>query len=97
MQTPGALDPEVRLQTKPAATRALGSDLLVNVGGSTAPVHRLMGIGGELWWAFAEGLTVGEVATRIAAEKGASVSEVQPHVARFAADLVRSELAEPIA
>ena len=42
------LDPSARLRIVPAATRMLGSDLLVNHGGATAPVQRLVGSGPEL-------------------------------------------------
>ena len=91
--------PHVGLSTRfriaPAATRALGSDLLVNVGGATAPVERLMGSGSELWHLFAAGCTVSEAAARLAAREGAPAG-FEDTVLEFGASIVRAGLAEPI-
>lgn len=95
MESPRILDPSVRLRLMPAATRRLGADLLVNVGGAEAPVHRLVGAGSELWWAFAAGLTLGEAAKYVGEQTNVSRLEVEQHVVAFAADLVRVGLAEP--
>lgn len=84
----------MRLRLEPAATRRLGADLLVNVGGATAPVHRLVGAGSELWWAFAAGLTLREAAAEVGAGTSASAAEVESQVLAFAAELVRVGLAE---
>ena len=95
MESPRVLDPSVRLRLMPAATRRLGADLLVNAGGADAPVHRLIGAGSDLWWAFAAGLTLREAATYVSDQANATPDEVQAHVVNFAADLVRVGLAEP--
>jgi hypothetical protein len=95
METPRALDPSLRLRVEPAATRRLGDDLLINSGGATAPVHRLVGAGSELWWAFAAGLSVREAAVYVGEGTSASLSDVEAQVAAFAAELVRVGLAEP--
>lgn len=79
----------------PAATRVVGSDLLVNAGGATGSVERLVGSGPELWWAFDQGLTLGEAAARLTARTGAPPDVVEAHVLKFAAALVEAGLAEP--
>jgi hypothetical protein len=91
---PRALEPSDRLRLVPSATRRLGSDLLLSAGGATRPVERLTGSGPELWQSFAAGLTVGEVAARLAQRTGAAVTSVEPHVLAFAEALVRAQLAE---
>jgi hypothetical protein len=88
------LQPSDRIRLAPAATRALGADLLVNAGGATAPVERLSGNGPALWQAFGRGLTIEEAAVELAASTGVPVGEVEPHALAFAGALVRARLAE---
>jgi hypothetical protein len=95
MDSPRVLDPSQRLRLMPAATRRLGADLLVNVGGAEAPVHRLVGAGSDLWWAFAAGLTIREAATYVGGQATTTPDEVESQVVAFALDLVRVGLAEP--
>ena len=65
MEAPRRIESSTRFRLVPAATRRLGSDLLVNVGGATAPVQRLMGTGPELWECFERGCTVAEAVAQI--------------------------------
>jgi Coenzyme PQQ synthesis protein D (PqqD) len=95
VEAPRPLDPSTRLRLAPAATRRLGSDLLVNAGGATAPVQRLMGTGAELWECFARGLSVGEAVTLLAQRTGAP-ADVERNVVEFGTALVRAGLAEPL-
>jgi hypothetical protein len=95
MESPRVLDPSMRLRVVPTATRRLGADLLVNARGAEGPVHRLVGAGRDLWWAFAAGLTLREAATYVGQHANASSSEVESQVAAFAGDLVAAGLAEP--
>ena len=88
------LDPSARLRIVPAATRMLGSDLLVNHGGATAPVQRLVGSGPELWFAFVRGLSIEEAANEISSKVGIAVQGIEDHVLRFAAALVETGLAD---
>ena len=53
MEAERRINRSTRFRLAPAATRRLGSDLLVNAGGATASVQRLMGTGPELWECFA--------------------------------------------
>ncbi|HEX9766538.1 MAG TPA: hypothetical protein VGA36_07220, partial [Nitriliruptorales bacterium] len=69
-----------RLRLAPAATRALGADLLVSVGGATRPVERLAGSGPVLWHAFAAGLTIAEAARELAERSNAAPDLVEAHV-----------------
>jgi Coenzyme PQQ synthesis protein D (PqqD) len=94
MEGPRAFEPSDRLRLAPSATRRLGPDLLVNVGGATRPVERLTGTGPELWASFAAGITLGEAAARLAQRAGATLATVEPHVLEFAAALVDAGLAE---
>jgi len=89
------LDPSDRIRPVLAATRAVGHDLLVNVGGAAGSVCRLSGGGRELWWYFADGMTIAEAAAELAAHMEASTAEVAPTVEQFAAALVAAHLAEP--
>jgi hypothetical protein len=89
-----ALGPSDRLRLAPSATRRLGSDLLVSVGGATRPVERLTGTGPEVWQAFAAGLTVRDTATHLAERTGSPVTTVEPNVLEFAHALIRAGLAE---
>jgi hypothetical protein len=89
------IDRTTRLRLAPAATRLLGSDLLVNVGGATAPVQRLLGTGPELWECFARGFTVGEAAAHLAPREGAP-ADIEANVVAFGTSLVRARLAEPV-
>jgi hypothetical protein len=89
------IDLSTRLQLIPAATRTLGDDLLVNAGGATASVQRLLGTGPELWWCFARGLSVGEAVAHIAGIEGAP-ADIEANVGEFASALVRTRLAEPV-
>lgn len=95
MELQRPLDPSTRVSLAPAATRMLGADLYVNVGGATASVKCITGSGAELWSAFGQGLTIAEVAARHAARTGAPVAEVEADVLRFATVLVEANLAEP--
>lgn len=88
------LGPDDRLHLAVAATRRLGADLLVNVGGATRSVERLTGSGPELWQSFGEGLTLGDTAFRLAERTGADLAVVEPHVVAFATRLVEADLAE---
>ena len=90
------LDPSTRLKLVPAATRMLGSELLVNAGGAAAPVRRIEGTGPELWFAFERGLTIAEAATNISARANISVQDIEAIVLRFAAALVDADLAVPV-
>jgi hypothetical protein len=94
VEGPPAFESSDRLRLVPSATRRLGPDLLVSVGGATRPVERLTGTGPELWGSFAAGLTLGEAAARLAQRTGATLSTVEPHVLEFAAALVDAGLAE---
>jgi Coenzyme PQQ synthesis protein D (PqqD) len=94
VEEPRAFEPSDRLRLVPGATRRLGPDLLVSVGGATRPVERLTGTGPELWGSFAAGLTLSEAAARLAQRTGATVATVEPHVLEFAAALVDAGLAE---
>jgi hypothetical protein len=89
-----ALDPSARLRIVPAATRTFGSDLLINRGGATAPVQRLVGSGPELWFAFGRGLTITEAANEVSSKLGMVVPGIEDSVLRFAAALVEAGLAE---
>jgi hypothetical protein len=89
-----ALGPSDRLRLAPSATRRLGPDLLVSVGGATGPVERLTGAGPEVWQAFAAGLTVRDAATRLAQLTGSPVATVEPDILEFAHALIRAGLAE---
>ena len=89
------LGPSTRLEFRPAATRMIGADLLVNVGGATGPVQRLDGAGPEIWKAFTGGQTIAEAATALAKRGGTSPSQAVRIVHDFAAELVRVGLAEP--
>ena len=91
---PGPLLPPDRLKVPPSATRALGPDLLVNVGGATAPVHRLTGTGPALWRCFDEGRTLGDATEQVSRETGTAVADLEPHVQRFATWLLEARLAE---
>jgi hypothetical protein len=88
------LQPSDRLRLVPSATRRLGPDLLVSVGGAARPVERLTGTGPELWGSIAAGLTLGEAAARLAKRTSATLASVQPHVLEFAEALVAAGLAE---
>jgi hypothetical protein len=94
VEAPRAFEPSDRLRLVPSATRRLGPDLLVSVGGATRPVERLTGSGPELWGSFAAGLTLGEAAARLAQRTGATLATVEPHVLEFAVALVDAGLAE---
>lgn len=96
MQPPRPLGPTDRLSLAMAATRLLGSDLLVNVGGATRPVERLTGSGPELWRSFAEGRSLGDAAAVLAEHTGADPAVVEPHVVAFATRLVEADLAEVV-
>ena len=89
------LGPSSRLEFRPAATRMIGADLLVNVGGATGLVQRLDGAGPEIWKAFAGGQTIAEAATTLADRAGTSPSQAVRIVHDFATELVRAGLAEP--
>jgi hypothetical protein len=91
-----ALGPSDRLRLAPAATRVLGTDLLISVGGATRPVERLAGSAPELWRAFGDGLTIAEAARQLAERTGASATRVEAHVLEFASALVANDLAEPV-
>ena len=88
-----ALDPSARLRIVPAATRMLGSDLLVNIGGATAPVQRIVGSGPESWSAFEQGLSIAEATTEVSSQVGVAVPGIEANVLRFAAGLVEAGLA----
>lgn len=92
---PPQLDRAVRLRLRPAASRRVGADLLVNVGGATASVQRINGAGPELWSAFAKGHTIAEAASALAEHTGSSSDEVERVVLAFATQLVQAGLAEP--
>ena len=96
MELPRPLDPSTRLRLVPAATRMLGSDLLVNSGGATAPVRQLVGTGPELWFAFARGLTVAEAAAHISDCASVPVHEIEANVLSFATSLIELDLAVPM-
>lgn len=87
------IDRSTRFRLAPAATRQLGSDLLVNAGGATASVQRLMGTGPELWECFARGFTVAEAVVQLAARDGAP-DDLEANVVAFGTSLVRAHLAE---
>ncbi len=89
------LDRRSRLALVPAATRRVGGDLLVNVGGATAAVQRLGGAGPDLWEAFAGGASVAEAAVDLADRTRSSTEEVERVVLDFAQGLVRADLARP--
>ena len=89
-----ALDPSARLRVVPAATRMLGSDLLVNHGGAIAPVQRLVGSGPELWFAFGRGLSIADAANEVSSKLGMAVPGIEDSVLRFAAALVEAGLAD---
>jgi hypothetical protein len=89
-----ALEPSDRLRLARCATRRLGADLLVNVGGATGSVERLTGGGPELWGYFGAGLTIADAAARVAERTGAPVADVEPHVLDYAEALVGAGLAE---
>jgi hypothetical protein len=89
------LGPSTRFKLAPSATRRLGPDLLVNAGGATASVQRLMGTGPELWHCFARGLTVAEAAAHLADRFGAP-ADVEANALEFGASLISSHLAEPV-
>jgi hypothetical protein len=91
-----ALKPSDRLRLQRCATRRLGADLLVNVGGATTPVERLTGGGPELWSYFGAGLTLADAAARVAEGVGAPVASVEPYVLDYAEALVRAGLAERV-
>jgi hypothetical protein len=91
------LGPADRLRLAPAATRALGDDLLISVGGATRPVERLAGSAPGLWRSFGDGLTIGEAARQLAERTGAAPDRVEAHVVEFATALVAADLAEPVA
>ena len=93
MEPKVALEPSARLRIVPAATRMLGSDLLVNHGGATAPVQRLVGSGPDLWFAFGRGLSIAEAANEVLSQVGTVVPGVEDNVLRFAAALVETGLA----
>jgi hypothetical protein len=93
---PRPLEPSDRLRLAQAATRELGSDLLVSVGGATRPVEQLRGSGPELWRAFGAGSTIGEAAALLAERTEAPEDAVEPHVLEFAASLVSAGLAEVV-
>lgn len=95
MELTRALAPADRLRLAPAATRAIGTELLISVGGATRPVERLAGSGPELWRAFGDGLTIAEAAHDLAKRTGAAPERVEAHVLEFAAALVAGDLAEP--
>ncbi len=88
------LGPDDRLRLAVAATRKLGADLLVSVGGATRPVEQLTGSGPDLWRSFAEGLSLGDAAFRLAERTGTDLDVVEPHVVAFATRLVEADLAE---
>lgn len=92
---PPQLQGAVGLRLAPAASRMVGADLLVNVGGSTAFVQRIDGAGAELWSAFADGQTIAEASATLAERTGASPIEVRRVVFAFAAQLIQANLAEP--
>jgi hypothetical protein len=89
------IDRSTRFRLLPAATRVLGPDLLVNVGGATAPVQRLMGTGPELWHCFEQGFTIAEAAAHVADRDGAP-ADIEANVVAFGTSLVRARLAEPV-
>lgn len=89
------IDLSTRFRLAPAATRMLGSDLLVNVGGATASVQRLLGTGPDLWWCFSRGYTVSEAVTYLASRDGAP-PDLEGNVLAFAASLVETGLAEAV-
>lgn len=89
------IDLSTRLQLVPAATRTLGADLLVNAGGATTSVQRLLGTGPELWQCFARGFTVAQAVAHVVGTEGAP-DDVEASVLEFAASLVRMRLAEPV-
>lgn len=89
------LDAHSQLKLARAATRQLGADLLVNVGGASAPVERLSGNGPELWDAFRRGLTIHEAAVELARRTGVPAMDIEPHALAFADALVQASLAEP--
>jgi hypothetical protein len=93
-ETP-TLGPADRLRLMPCATRRLGADLLVGVGGATGRVERLTGGGPELWSFFGAGLTVAEAASRVAERADTPAAGVESHVLDYAEALVRAGLAEP--
>ena len=95
MEAQRPIEGSTRFKLAPAATRLLGSDLLVNVGGATAPVQRLMGTGPELWHCFARGLTVAEAAAHLSTLEGAP-ADAEADVVAFGTSLVRAHLAKPV-
>lgn len=95
MEAQAPIDRLTRLQLVPAATRMLGSDLLVNAGGAATSVHRLLGTGPELWWCFAQGFTVADAAAHLAG-RDEEPADLEANVLAFGASLVRAGLAEPV-
>jgi hypothetical protein len=91
---PPTLGPADRLRLTPCATRRLGTDLLVSIGGATGRVERLTGGGPELWGYFGAGLTVAEASARIAERLGRPAAGVESDVLDYAEALVRAGLAE---
>ena len=92
-RTSAPLEPGDRLRIPGTATRALGPDLLVNVGGATAPVHRLTGSGPALWRCFRDGSTLSDTTEQVAQDTGTTV-DLEPYVVRFATWLLDARLAE---
>ncbi len=90
------IDLSTRFTLVPAATRRLGADLLVNAGGATASVQRLLGTGPELWWCFSRGYSVGEAVAHLASREGAP-DDLEANVLKFANSLVATHLAEVVA
>lgn len=88
------LSPSTRLVLRPAATRIVGDELFVSVGGAATPVRRLNGLAPMLWEAFARGRSIAEAAQDLANRAGASPSRTMPLVHDFAMELVRNDLAE---
>jgi hypothetical protein len=95
VQVQRPLGPADRVRLAPAATRTLGSDLYVNVGGATASVKCLTGSGPELWYAFEAGMTIAEVTQQQVLRTGAPSADVEAHVVQFAASLIDAGLATP--
>ncbi len=95
MEAQQPIDLSTRFRLAPAATRMLGSDLLVNAGGATASVQRLLGTGPDLWWCFSHGYTVGEAAAHLATRDGAP-ADLEANVVAFGQSLVQANLAEVV-
>lgn len=94
MYAPSPLDRSTRLRLVPAATRTLGGESLISVGGATGSVKRLMGSGPELWRAFGRGETIAEVVSRLSDNSATSEADIDAHVTQFAAALIKDDLAE---